>query len=187
MVIPDDPKSACAYLNELALAASTPDVFSAVVEALQHKKEGIQVCAGRTLARWNDRSAITPLRDWLLASLARAHGHACVGQAAYALARFVGENDAPWVLDLYFGKTNSVQKSCLRPLVAALPHAAARERIVNELHAEKASDREAAIRAAYALSFPDLSQMLLPAEMDNSPNVRNLAAAIRSTAIRRAV
>jgi hypothetical protein len=187
IVISDDPKAACEYLERLAQAAPTPETMADVLAALDHKREGVQVCAGRTLTRWNDTSAVPALRHWLHSSLKRKHGHSCVSQAAYCLARFVEAEDVHWILDLYFGKTNSLQKSCLRPLVAVLPSSQVRERIMNELRSDKAANREAAVRAAYALSFGDISEMLLPLQGDRSPTVRNLAVAIRASASKRAV
>ena len=160
VIIPRDPKAACELLRNMA--RSEPDVrsFNIVREALRHPREGIQICAVQLLGAWRGRDAVNLLREWLIAALHRRHGWAGVRQGALSLSRCVLREDAPWVLDLYFGKTTRNQKHLLLPLVLALPIDYLAARIVQEADSPSPLNREAVIPLLRVSTIPNRDDLI---------------------------
>lgn len=100
------------------------------------------------------------LRRFLAAAYDRPFGWAVRGVAARALTRLVGAADVDWVLDLYFGVEDALEKHELVPVVLALPPEAARARLVAELSSPDPLNRQAAVKAIGNMAFPDRCELL---------------------------
>lgn len=141
----DDPKEICQRLDELAKSRpSTAETVRKVEMLLLHSREGVQVKAAQTLACWVRPSSKAPLQELLLRTVARRRGTSVRKQIAIALAPFLDDDDADWVLDLYF----STGFTELLPLLQALPGSSVVERIREESQSSTDSRRRAAIFAA---------------------------------------
>jgi HEAT repeat protein len=177
----DDPKEICSRLDNLAGSGPPAGPTLRQVEALlRHHREGVQVKAAQTLAKWCRPSSKTPLRELLFRTLSRRHGTSVRGQVARALAPLVNQEDAPWVLDLYFSVTPKrtpsgtlLQINALLPLVSALPVSTVAERIREEGMSSDANVRRAALFAAHAVRDRSAVEAFVN---DPAPDVRATAA-----------
>jgi hypothetical protein len=166
---PDDPKVICLRLDELAKSApATAETVRRVEVLLQHRREGVQVKAAQTLARWGRPSSKMPLRELLLRTLARRNGSSVRKQVADALAPFIDAQDAPWVIDLYFsvgGRSPALgaalQLNALLPLLCALPPSAVVERVRLEADSPEVNHRRAALIAAQAIGDREIVQRFI--------------------------
>ena len=156
----DDLSQIAAHLWSLAERPPSPEAQSEVAAALQHKREGIQSVAAQVLGAWGVRSSIAPLRQWFLECMDRESGWAVRGVAVRELSKLVESEDAPWVLDLYFGVSGWIAKHELLPLVKSLSPEAARSRLVAGLHDTDWVNRHAAVKAIGNMAFPDRRSLL---------------------------
>ncbi|MDP9381580.1 MAG: hypothetical protein M3Q29_15815 [Chloroflexota bacterium] len=169
-----DPKRVCDELRSIGRSAPTPEGRAVLTEQLLHNKwEGVQSCAAQVLADWCGRESVEALRTWLLGTYERENGWAIRGVAVRALARCVGAQDAPWVLDLYFVRAQGVlAKHELLPLVAALPVPSVRDRLLVESHDGDRDNRQAAMKAIGRMPFPDRQQLIEGFVEDPDPEIR---------------
>jgi HEAT repeat protein len=162
-------------LRSLGAKRPTPEARSEVVAALSSKWEGVQAVAAEVLAGWGDRECVGHLRQFLIRCFEREYGWAIRGVVVRALRRVVSEEDAGWVLDLYFSPPGLLPKHELLWLVAALPLAAARGRLVAALRDPRWDNRQAAVKAIGNMDYPDRQQLLRPLWADSDDNVRRSA------------
>jgi hypothetical protein len=154
-----DPQQVSSLLQSYDSISKPSAEMTAEVEALlKSPREGIQVKAAQTLARWRRPSSKSHLREWLLSTYDRRHGSAVRAQAAKALALFIEPKDADWVLDLYFARAPRPRElsavleiRALLPLVAALPPSAVSQRATAEGESAEVNRRRAAIFALHAV------------------------------------
>lgn len=156
-----DLKQVCEDLRSLGRAGPAPEARAILTEhLLRNKWEGVQSCAAQVLAEWGGRESVEALRAWLLSTYERKNGWAINGVAAMALARCVGDEDADWILDLYFGVRGWQRKHDLRPLVVALPFESVRDRFRREARSADRDNRQAVLKAIVYMSFPDRAAWL---------------------------
>jgi HEAT repeat protein len=171
MGIPDDPAAACVELRALGDHAPAGGAFDVVVDALEHRREGVQVCAAQVLGRWRRHEAVAPLLRWLGQMQARHPGQGVVWQAAHALAACVDATDSDWILDSYFAHPPVSRGRYLIKLVTALPDQSLRQRLEKELRSEHAAVRTAALNAAYASHLEDKAALI--ASLQHDPHETN--------------
>jgi hypothetical protein len=154
----DDPRQVSVLLDGYAsLARPSSEIAEKVEGYLRSSREGIQVKAAQTLAKWLRPSSKTALREWLLSTYDRRHGSGVRAHAAKTLAPFIKPKDAVWVLDLYFERaprrhqlSTILEIRALLPLVAALPASAISQRARIEGTSPKINRRRAAVFALHA-------------------------------------
>jgi hypothetical protein len=112
-------------LATLRTLKPTPARRAEVEALLESKWEGVQVSAAQVLGEWDGPDSVPALRSWLSQLYARPDAYAVRTQAATALGKCVGEGDADWVLDLYFGFGSERDAQLLQyelfPLLEGLP------------------------------------------------------------------
>jgi hypothetical protein len=171
MAMPIDPAAACAELRALGGHAPADGAFSVVVDALEHRREGVQVCAAQVLGRWKRHEAVAPLLRWLDRVLTRHSSGGPAWQAAYALAACVDATDADWILDTYFAHPPVSRGRYLIQLVTALPEKRLRQRLEKELRSEHAAVRTAALMAANASRLDEKAALI--ALLQHDPDKTN--------------
>jgi HEAT repeat protein len=97
-----------------------------------------------------------------------------------ALARCVGEEDVPWVLDAYFARPGIRSKHELLWLVIALRPERARGRVLLESRSPDRDNRQAAMKAIGNMGFPDRTKLLRRFLDDPDPQIRQGAHNILS-------
>jgi HEAT repeat protein len=162
-------------LRAVANLGATAGAREAVLAGLRSKWEGIQAIALDVLGRWGGSDSKVLLRTFLLEAFAREAGWAIRGVAVRNLAPLLTEEDAGWVLDLYFGSLDRLQKHELLRLVLALPAEAARPRLVRELRNPDSVNRQAAVKAVGNMPYTDRRALLLPLRSDPARFVRSSA------------
>jgi hypothetical protein len=179
--VADDPREICSRLDRLGKAgAPAAPTLRQVETLLHHRREGVQVKAAQILAKWRRPSSKLPLRELLVRTLSRHRGTSVRCQIAKALAPFISEDDAEWVLDLYFATAPKgtllgtvIQIKALSPLVSALSPSSVSERIRSESKSTEANVRRAALFAAHAVRDRTAVESFLN---DSSADIRTTAA-----------
>lgn len=173
-----DLRTVTERLRSLAGRRPTPQQRIEVYAALSNKWEGVQATAARVLARWGDRESVEQLRHLLVRCFDREAGWGIRGVVVRALRPVVTEEDVGWVLDLYFSLQGWLPKHELLWLVAALPPAAARERLVTALRDPRWDNRHAAVKAIGNMDYSDRRQLLRLLHNDPDKDVRASARAL---------
>ena len=171
----DDLSALAAHLWALAEQPSTTEAKAEVLNALQHKREGIQAIAAQVLGAWGGRESVAALRGWLTECQRRESGWAARGVAVSQLARLVESQDANWILDLYLTVPGWIAKHELFPLVRALAPEVARSRLVAALRDPDWVNRHAAVKAIGNMALGDRRRLLLPLIDDPDRNVQKSA------------
>lgn len=171
----DELQRRVAELRALGDQPSTAEHRHLVIQALHDKFEGVQSVALRVLGRWGDEESIAAIRSFLEGAFDRKSGWGIRRVACEALLPHVREEDADWVLDLYFELAHWVTKHEVVRLVVALPVQKARHRLVAELRSADHKNRQAAVKAIGNMPFPDREQLLSPMRDDPHPFVSKSA------------
>jgi HEAT repeat protein len=162
-----------AHLRALGSGPPSPAAWAEVEGYLHSKWQGLQAVAAQVLAGWGDHAAVAPLRALLLRSYQQEHWWTIRHVAALALRACVDERDAGWLLDHYFGLRGVLAKHELLWLVAALPVAAARCRLLAEARSRDRDKRQAAMKAIVSMPFPDKHEILERMADDPDPEIRS--------------
>jgi hypothetical protein len=174
--LPNDPAAACAILRQLANQRPEASTFEVAARGLAHCREGVQVCAAQTLARWRDHEAVPYLRRWLCELLtARHYSWAAATQAVRALVACIDNTDAPWMLDAYFDRRLSKRRRHLLPIVIAIEANVLGARILEELRSDESDIRLAALEIACQSQLPERSRLIASMQSDASYTVAQLA------------
>ena len=171
----EDLHELAVHLRTLGEEAPTPERRAEVTAALAHKREGIQSVAAQVLGRWGGGESVEALRTWLRECERRKYGWSVRGVAVRELTKWVGAQDAGWVLQLYFGAPDQLSKHELLPLVLALPAEAARERLVAGLHDPAWANRQAAVKVIGNMPYADRRALLRPLVDDPDHEVQKSA------------
>src|SRR5689334_14868044 len=108
-------------LRELARSKPNAVAWQKASTALGSKHDGIQVLGVQLAGAWGGRRAVEVLRPVLERNLPHRYRTTVLNQVIMALARCVGAEDAPWVLDLCFLGPTEHQRKAMLPIVSALP------------------------------------------------------------------
>jgi HEAT repeat protein len=173
----DELKNLTERIRAIAEMPETPDRRALAYDALGNKWEGIQAIAIQALGRWGGCESVTKLRAFLEDAFQRKSDHGIRGVAVRNLVGLITEEDADWILDLYFGLPESVLKHEIAPLVSVLPPHAARARLQAELRSANRLNRRAAVRAIGTMAIPNRRQLLWLMREDPDSSVREIARA----------
>ena len=139
-----------ARLRELARQPATKANRAEAEAALRSKWEGVRSLAAQALGGWGARGSVAPLLEALLA----ADGSVALRVVIVReLARCCEPDDAPRILDAYFGGalTPSDQHYVRSEILSRFPGDAVQDRLRRETRSTEADRR---LAAAYALVFP---------------------------------
>lgn len=145
-----------------------------VMAALTSKWEGLQSVAAQTLGKWGDRASVAALRELWLKVQDRKNGWSIRNVVSTALAECVKEEDASWILDLYFDGQSKWDFGLARA-VCRLPVAATRGRILQESRSANILRRRAALDVASCLPQPEHLALLKRFSSDEDPEISSSA------------
>lgn len=176
MRLPDDPTAACAILREFARQEPRAATVEITIGGLDHRREGVQVSAAQTLAKWRLHDAVPHLRRWLEELLRDKRCRwAAAGQAAKALAACINSSDAKWVLDAYFEQTVFARRMHLLPVVVSIEPNMLRSRLLQELRSDEPSTRLAALEVVFQSQLPQKGALIAPLQRDANESVAHRA------------
>lgn len=149
------------FLNSLQEKPPAREHRERIVAALRSESDGLARLAAKVLARWGDRDSVQALRDLLAASDGiERFGWLYRDIAVSALARCIGNEDAPWVLDRYFSTSSARYRSALLPLVLRLPRSVVRDRVMSEFRCRGAEVTWAVIRIIQRVYLESADEIL---------------------------
>ena len=181
----DEIQRLCSRLKELERGPDQPDARKEVEEALRSKWEGIQVIAGRILARWGGAASEPILRDWLLRTceLHETGTASITHEAAKCYSPFLSPQDASWVINLYFSLSAASWCHCglppfgLDPLLDRVTTGDLARRIIAESQSAAPAHRFAAMCAAERIDFRGKLDMFRRLSGDSHKRIRVWAGA----------
>jgi hypothetical protein len=177
----DDRRSAEQVREHIRTLATKPPTLkarAAVRRALRSDDQRLRSAAAFTLASWGDHDSVKVLLGLLAGPLRERGEHRNVQIAYQALSRCVGADDAAWVFDLFAHLWRKPEKRAFLPVVAALPYASARDRLMSMARDPDVGKRVAAIHAIMRMAMPASVRRELLASFANDP-AAHVAESIR--------
>lgn len=165
-----------AGLREIGVLKPSPERRKTICDALLHKREGVQSVAAQVLGAWGGSESVCALRDWL-SRLDERH-EPFIGPRGVAireLARCIGEQDANWALDLYFGQGGVLETHEYLILAASVDPSRSRSRIEAEVQSPDPVRRHAALKLANYQGLSDAADLARPLADDPDKDTRTLA------------
>lgn len=170
-----DVKANSLKLKELQDRRRTPEQFSFVREMLDSKFEGLQAGAIKVLGAWGGSDEKTLIREFLSRTFQRDFAWSVRGVAISALYPLIEPDDANWILEICFSRTEMTERHEILRLFSRLTPDKTRSFLSEKLRSDNSIDRWAAARAIMAIKFPDQRQLLTPLLKDEDRWVRGTA------------
>jgi len=181
-----DPAKIKSELAELqTLSKPSAEQLDYVERLLESPRDGVQLLAARTLAKWKRPRSKEPLRAWILHLASLPSQSSRLKPASECLAPFLAAQDAAWVLELYFSAaprkhwiSTYLVSTALLPLLRALPaHTVSKAASAYIDSSCSVAQREAAVHALFAAG--DKNGLDSIGE-DPSPRIRGLVHNLRA-------
>jgi len=181
----------CRRLEDYVGSYETDERMEEATAALVSNSTKLQIAAAKALGSWGGDRALEKLKNALLESYKNSNRFQLRGAIILELSTCIRDQDADWLLDLFFSVQGIWNKHELLPAVIGLAPDIAGNRLFAEIIAKDRDNRHAAMKAIAHMDYPERNRLLEIFENDNDAEIRRSAneylGSITSKQIRKAL